>query len=61
MTKKYIDANAKVIALQEKGYTIGFECPKCASGFVTTLYEHKGEEQLEIGSFIPVKISHIKM
>jgi len=59
--EKYINANAKVIALNEEGYLIGFECPKCDSGYVTKQYKHEGEEPLKIGDIIPVKISAIKM
>jgi len=59
--EKYINANAKVIALNEKGYLIGFECPKCNSGVITKQYNYTGAEPLKIGDIIPVKIAAIKM
>ena len=58
---KYLDTQAKVLSINEKGYTIGFECPTCDAGYITTNYVQVGEQQLTIGDIIPVKISAIAM
>jgi len=58
---KYLDTQAKVLSINEKGYTIGFECPTCDTGYVTTDYVQVNEQQLAIGNIISVKIAAIEM
>ena len=58
--EKFINAHAKVLALNEAGYVLGFECPRCDSGFITKQYSHTGDP-LKVGDIIPIKIASITM
>lgn len=61
MKNKYVEATAKILSKVEDGYILGFECPKCDTGIVTTKATPPEGETWEPGQLVDVKISQVTL
>jgi len=62
MKDKFIEAQAKVISQNEQGFTVGFACPDCPGGFMTTCWNSQDTENpAKIGDIVSVKVENIAL